>query len=107
MDIITHSQGGSCAVTQTECCALIVDESASISSHLLNHTRTQVNTLSDPTPGLVDLNQWSDHGALDREKSYLLGNHCLNPFSLACTYIVPVASAASVAREQPNQPPSF
>lgn len=68
MDIITHSQGGSCAVTQTECCALIVDESASISSHLLNHTRTQVNTLSDPTPGLVDLNQWSDHGALDREK---------------------------------------
>lgn len=51
----------------------MLDESASISLHLLNYMRTQANTLSDLTSGLVDLNQWLDHGAFAREKKLLTG----------------------------------
>lgn len=62
LDIITASQG--CAVIQTECCMFTPDVSANVSS-LLNHLRTQVNTLSDPTPCLGGLKiSGSDHAAL-------------------------------------------
>ena len=46
LDSITDSQGGTYAITQTECCMFIPDESTNVSS-LLNHMRTQVNALSD------------------------------------------------------------
>ena len=58
LDIITASQGGICAIIQTECCVFIPDESTN-TSPLLNHMRTQVNAMSDLTPSLGDLiNQW-------------------------------------------------
>lgn len=57
LDIITALQGGTCAIIQTECCVFIPDESANVSP-LLNHTRTQVKTLSDPAPSLRALVNW-------------------------------------------------
>ena len=58
LDIISASQGGTCAIIQIECCVLIPDEPADVSS-LLNHMRTQVNILSDLFLKLGDLiNQW-------------------------------------------------
>ena len=56
--VITASPKGTCAIIQTECCVFIPDDSANV-SFLLNHMRTQVNTLSGPTPSFEDLiNQW-------------------------------------------------
>lgn len=37
LDIVTASQGGTFAITQTECCAFIPDKFANVSS-LLNYT---------------------------------------------------------------------
>lgn len=39
LDIIFASEGGTCAIIQTECCVFIPDESAYVSP-LLNHMRT-------------------------------------------------------------------
>ena len=49
MAFITALQEDTCAIIQTEGCTFLPDESTSVSS-LLNHTRIQVNTLSDPPP---------------------------------------------------------
>lgn len=58
LNIITASQGGTCAIIQTECCVFIPDESPNV-SFLLNHMRTRVKTLSDPAPSLRALvNRW-------------------------------------------------
>lgn len=54
LDVITVSEGGTCAVIQTECCVFIFDVSANVLS-LLNDMKAQVNALSDPTPSLGDL----------------------------------------------------
>lgn len=68
LDIITASEG--CAVTQTECCMFMPEESANVSS-LLNHLRTQVKTLSDPTPSLGGLKiSGSDQAALGEKNCH-------------------------------------
>ena len=54
LDIIVASQGGTCAIIQTECYVFISDESANMSA-LLNHLRAQVNGWSYLTFGLEDL----------------------------------------------------
>ena len=54
LDILRASQGGTCAIIQTECCVVIPDESSNVSS-LLKHMKKQVDALSDPTPSLICL----------------------------------------------------
>ena len=49
LEIISAGKEGTCAIIQKERCVFTHDESAKVSS-LLNHMRTQVNALSDPTP---------------------------------------------------------
>ena len=44
LDILTVSQGGTCAIMQTECCVFIPGGSSNVSP-LLKHVKTQVNTL--------------------------------------------------------------
>ena len=56
LDILTASQGGTCAIIQTECCVFIPDQSSNVSS-LLKHMKKQVNAISDPPPSL-DLFAW-------------------------------------------------
>lgn len=53
LDITTASQGGTCAVIETECWVFIPDKYVNVLS-LLNH-RTRVITLSDLAPSLGDL----------------------------------------------------
>ena len=77
LDIITASQGDTCAIIQIKCYPFIPDESANVSS-LLNYVRTQVNALRGPIPSPGDfLNQSSDHGALNGKYSYF-GPHDLS-----------------------------
>ena len=47
LEIISASQRGTRAIIYTDCYMFTPDESANVS--LLNHMRTQVNALSDPT----------------------------------------------------------
>ena len=54
VDIIAASQGGTCAIIQTECCVFIPDESFNV-THLMNHMKNQISALSDPFPVLDDL----------------------------------------------------
>lgn len=72
LDITAASQGSIFAVTQADCCVFIPDGSMNGSS-LLNHMRTQVNILNDPTLSLGDLINDSAHGALGGENCYLSG----------------------------------
>ena len=82
----------------------IPDESGNVSS-LLNYRRTQVNTLSDSTPSFEDLvNRWFGSWALVGKAVNDFRNCCLNLFffffffSLACAYIVAVASTSKAVR---------
>ena len=54
LDILTASQGGTCAIIQTECCVFIPDESFNV-THLMNHMKNQIPALSDPFPSLDEL----------------------------------------------------
>lgn len=64
LDMINTLQLGMCATVQTEYCLFISDESADALS-LLNHMRTKVKYLSDPTHNLGDLAiSGLDHGTL-------------------------------------------
>ena len=54
LDILTASQGGTCAIIQTEHWVFVPDESSNVSS-LPKHMKKQVNALSDPTPSLICL----------------------------------------------------
>lgn len=51
LDIIAALQGGTCATTQTERWVFIPNESTNL-LFLLNHIKTQMNTLSDLIPDL-------------------------------------------------------
>ena len=53
-DILTASQGGTCAIIQTECCVFIPDESSNTTC-LMNHMKNQISALSDPFPNPDDL----------------------------------------------------
>lgn len=67
LDMINALQLGICAIVQTKSCVFIPEESVDVSS-LLNHMRTQVNSLSDPTHSLGDLAiNCLDHGTLSRK----------------------------------------
>ena len=57
---MTASQGGACAVIQTECCIFILDESSNVSS-VLKHMKKQANALNDPIPS-CDLFDWLSSG---------------------------------------------
>ena len=58
LNTFTALQSGASTIIQTERCVFVPSESAHVSS-LLNHMRTQVNALSDPTSSLGDLiNRW-------------------------------------------------
>ena len=62
-DILTASQGGTCATIQTECCVFISDESSNITC-LINHTKNQIFALSDSLPSLDDLlEKWFGMGS--------------------------------------------
>ena len=54
LDILTASQGGTCAVIQTESCVFIPDEYANI-IHLLSYLKSQIAALDDLLPSLGDL----------------------------------------------------
>ena len=58
--MVPASQGGTCAIIQTECSVCTPDESSNV-SFLLKHMRKQVNALSDPAPSL-DLFGWLPSG---------------------------------------------
>ena len=71
VDIITALPGGTCAIMHTKYCVFIPEVSAVVSS-LLNHMRTQGNTLSDLAPSLRDyINEWFKSGALDHHYLHL------------------------------------
>ena len=74
LDIITASQGGTCAIIQTECCIFRLDVSAKCII-LLNYMGAQVNALIDPTPSLGDLvNLWfASWGSLWKKSLLVLG----------------------------------
>lgn len=83
LGILTASRGSSCALTQAQCRMFLPDESANVQS-LLNHLRTQMNALSDPTPSLGDLiNQYL--GSWDSWWENIVTDfkyHCVNLCSL-------------------------
>ena len=54
LDILAASQGGTCAIIQTECCVFTPDESSNI-THLMNHMKNKISALGDPLPSLDDL----------------------------------------------------
>lgn len=82
LGIITASQGGTWAIIPTKCCVFTPAESANITS-LLNLRKTQVNTLSDPTPSLGDLiNQWFRSWDSWQKKMICFGNHSLTLYFL-------------------------
>lgn len=83
LDIITVSQGGTCAIIQTECCVFILDKSTAVLS-VLNHLRTQVKGLRELSPSLRDLiNQW--FRSWGGKNYYLFGNYYLN-LDFLCLY---------------------
>lgn len=88
LDFITASQGGPCAVTQTECCVVIPDKLANVSS-LLNHRRIQVNAWSGLISSLWDLiNPWFRSLDLLVENIVTdLGNHSFLTCVFSCTYL--------------------
>ena len=69
LDSLTASQGGTCALIQTERCVFRPDESSNVSS-LLKHLEKQVNALSDPASRL-DLRGWLPSGVAALLKSEL------------------------------------
>lgn len=76
------SQGDTYAITLTECCLFILDESANLLS-LLNHMRIPMNVMTDPTLSLGNLtNQWFRRWILVEKVITNFGNHCLNPYFL-------------------------
>ena len=54
LGILAASQGGTCAIIQTEFCVFIPDESFTV-THMVNHMRNQISALSDPFPSLDGL----------------------------------------------------
>ena len=54
LDILTASQGGTCAIIQTECCVFIPDGSSNV-TRLMKHMKNQISALRDPLPSLDDL----------------------------------------------------
>ena len=46
---LAASQGGTPSIIQTECCVFIPDESFNV-THMVNHMRNQISSLSDPFP---------------------------------------------------------
>ena len=54
LDILTASQGGTCATIQTQCCVFIPDESSNI-TRLINHMKNHISALSDALPSLDNL----------------------------------------------------
>ena len=53
LDSLIASQGGTCAIIQTECCVFIPDKSSN-RMHLMTHTKNQISALSDLLPSLGD-----------------------------------------------------
>ena len=51
LDILTASQGGNCAIIQTNCCAYI-PQSSNV-THLITHMKNQIAALDDPLPRFV------------------------------------------------------
>ena len=49
LDILEASQGGTCAIIQTECCVFTPNESSNI-MQLMNHMKNQISAGSDPLP---------------------------------------------------------
>ena len=49
LDILAASQGGTCAIIQTECCVFTPDEPSNI-THSMSHMKNQISALGDPTP---------------------------------------------------------
>ena len=94
LDIIT-----TCAVIQKEWYLFIPEESANVSL-LLNHTRTQVNALSDPTlisRGLSKSVVWILRLLVEKIITYF-GNHYFNLcFLLACAWVVAIVCAFNTA----------
>ena len=49
LDILTASQGGTCAIIQTECCIFIPNDSSNI-TRLMNHMKSCIYAFKWPTP---------------------------------------------------------
>ena len=54
LDMLTASQGGTCAIIKTKCCDFIPDESPNV-TYLMNHMKNQISALSDPLTSVGDL----------------------------------------------------
>ena len=54
LDIHTASQGGPCALIQTECCIYIPGESSN-ATYLMTHMKNQISALDDPLPSCGEL----------------------------------------------------
>ena len=54
LNVLTASQGSTCAIIQTECCVFIPDESFNVTP-LMNHKKNQISALSDSFPSLDNL----------------------------------------------------
>ena len=54
LDIHTASQGGPCALIQTECCIYIPGESSN-ATYLMTYVKNQISALDDPLPSCGDL----------------------------------------------------
>ena len=58
LDIHTASQGGPCAIIQTECCIYIPGESSN-ATYLMTHMKNQIPSLDNPLPSLCEvLERW-------------------------------------------------
>ena len=62
LDIFTASQGGTCAIIQTEYCVYTTDEPPNV-TYLMAHMKNQIAALDKPLSSLGDLlGRWFGHG---------------------------------------------
>ena len=54
LDILTASQGGTCAIIHTQCCAYILDMSTSI-THFTKHMTKMIGAMDTPEASTVSL----------------------------------------------------
>ena len=54
LDILTAAQGGTCAITHTQCCTYIPDMSTNV-THFTNHMNKMIRAMDTPEASIASL----------------------------------------------------